>query len=82
LGACHGLELPFVFNTLGTAGGPAGLVGDTPPTQISALMQQAWVNFATKGEASWPEYRPDNQVLRIEAESSVGTDETAPHTDR
>jgi len=82
LGACHGLELPFVFNTLRAAGGPAGLVGDTPPTQISALMQQAWVNFATKGDASWPEYRPDNQVLRIEAESSVGTDETAPRTDR
>ncbi|MDT7639484.1 MAG: para-nitrobenzyl esterase [Pseudonocardiales bacterium] len=78
LGACHGLELPFVFDTLGTAGGPTGLVGDTPPTQISALMQQAWVEFAASGKASWPLYGPDHQVLQIDETTSVGTDETAP----
>jgi para-nitrobenzyl esterase len=81
LGACHGLELPFVFNTLATAAGPTGLVGDLPPTQVSALMQQAWVDFAANGKTNWPEYRPDHQVLRIEEQSSVGTDETAPYAD-
>jgi len=81
LGACHGLELPFVFNTLATAAGPTGLLGDTPPTRISALMQQAWVEFAASGKTNWPEYRADHQVLRIEEHSSVGTDETAPLAD-
>jgi para-nitrobenzyl esterase len=79
LGACHGLELPFVFDTLSTAGGATGLVGDTPPGQIGALMRRAWVDFATTGDPGWPEYRPDRQVLRIDTESSVGPDESAPY---
>jgi para-nitrobenzyl esterase len=81
LGACHGLELPFVFDSLPTAGGPTGLVGDEPPTQISALMQQTWVEFAASGKASWPQYRPDRQVLRIDETTSVGTDEITPYAD-
>jgi para-nitrobenzyl esterase len=79
LGACHGLELPFVFGTLHAAGGPAGLVGDTPPDQIGALMRRAWVDFATTGDPGWPEYRPDHQVFRINARSSVGPDESSPY---
>ena len=79
LGACHGLELPFVFDTLHTAGGPTGLVGDTPPGQIGALMRRAWVDFATTGDPGWPEYRPDHQVLRIDVESSVGPDGSSPY---
>ncbi|MFD2500724.1 carboxylesterase family protein [Rhizorhabdus histidinilytica] len=29
LGACHGLELPFMFDTLAVATGPQGLVGES-----------------------------------------------------
>jgi hypothetical protein len=44
-------------------------------------MQQAWVEFAASGKASWPLYGPDHQVLQIDETTSVGTDETAPIAD-
>jgi para-nitrobenzyl esterase len=42
-------------------------------------MRRSWVDFPTTGDPGWPEYRPDRQVLRIDAESSVGPDESAPY---
>jgi len=64
LGACHGLELPFVFGTLRTpivglfaGGGPDAL-------RLSDAIQAAWVAFATCGDPStaelgtWPPYEP------------------------
>jgi para-nitrobenzyl esterase len=63
LGACHALELPFVFGTMGnpfvslfTGSGPA--VDD-----LSRRVRRAWVSFAASGRPScseigeWPEYR-------------------------
>jgi len=67
LGACHGLELPFVFNTLAAATGPDGLVGPNPPQELADRIQKLWVDFARDGTAPWPEYsRDDPQVLDLE----------------
>jgi len=57
LGACHGLELPFVFDTLATATGPDGLLGpraDDPPQALADRMRDAWVAFARDGDPGWP----------------------------
>ena len=55
LGACHGLELPFVFDTLATATGPTGLLGpDDPPQALADRMRDAWVSFARDGDPGWP----------------------------
>jgi carboxylesterase type B len=54
LGACHGLELGFVFNTLGHGTEP--LAGTEPPQQLADVMHQAWVAFATCGNPGWPKY--------------------------
>jgi para-nitrobenzyl esterase len=57
LGACHGVELPFVFGTLTAATGPSGLLGsvDTPPPQALAdRVRDAWVGFARDGDPGWP----------------------------
>jgi len=61
-GSCHGLEIPFVFGTVGdpavqpfTGSGPAA-------AHLSEQMQQAWVAFARSGDPScdevgpWPPY--------------------------
>ena len=59
LGACHGLELPFVFDTLATATGPTGLLGpDDPPQALADRMRDAWVAFARDGDPGWPAEAP------------------------
>ena len=55
LGACHALELPFVFDTL-DIGEMEALAGDDPPRQIAGAMHSAWVSFATRGDPGWPQY--------------------------
>jgi para-nitrobenzyl esterase len=66
LGACHALEIPFVF------GHPThplirGFVGDDPAAEaLSAAMQDAWLAFA-RGEppADWPAYDAARRATRI-----------------
>jgi len=54
LGACHALEIAFVFDTLGNGIGP--LWGNDPPQQLADTMHAAWVAFATSGDPGWPKY--------------------------
>ncbi|MGH3434566.1 MAG: carboxylesterase family protein, partial [Thermocrispum sp.] len=53
LGACHALELPFVFDNLGKDGG-SQLTGPQPPTPLADELHGAWVAFATSGDPGWP----------------------------
>jgi para-nitrobenzyl esterase len=52
LGACHALELPFVFDTLT----PSPLSGPEPPQELADRMHAAWVSFATTGSPGWSQY--------------------------
>ena len=54
LGACHALEIAFVFDTLGNETEP--LWGANPPQQLAATMHAAWVAFAASGDPGWPKY--------------------------
>jgi carboxylesterase 2/para-nitrobenzyl esterase len=54
LRACHALEIPFVFDTLGNGTEP--LLGPNPPQQLADVMHAAWGRFATDGECGWPKY--------------------------
>lgn len=55
LGACHALEIPFVFDTLDKEGYEE-LMGSEPPQQLADAMHAAWVAFATSGSPGWPRY--------------------------
>jgi para-nitrobenzyl esterase len=55
LGACHALEIPFVFDTLHKEGYEA-MLGPNPPQQLANSMHAAWVAFANKGDPGWPKY--------------------------
>lgn len=55
LGACHALEIPFVFDTL-NKDGYERMQGSNPPQELADVMHAAWVSFATKGNPGWPEY--------------------------
>jgi carboxylesterase 2/para-nitrobenzyl esterase len=54
LGAAHGVEIPFVFDTLGLGTEP--LLGRDPPQSLADVMHGAWVAFAAAGRCSWPTY--------------------------
>jgi carboxylesterase type B len=54
LGACHSLEIPFVFDTLGVE--TESLWGANPPQALADTMHAAWAAFATSGDPGWPRY--------------------------
>ncbi len=56
LGACHALELPFVFDTLHTLSGPRGIAGPNPTQELATRMNKLWSDFAKTGELTWPAY--------------------------
>ncbi|MBN0044668.1 carboxylesterase/lipase family protein [Streptomyces actuosus] len=52
LGACHALELGFVFDT-GEVPESAKLAGPGGPRALSEQMHGAWVRFAVEGDPGW-----------------------------
>jgi len=56
LGAAHGVEIPFVFDTLGL--GTEAMLGPDPPQSLADVMHRAWVAFAATGDCGWPRYDP------------------------
>lgn len=76
-GACHGLELPFVFDTLdkGTNQVAGVLLGSHPPQPLADLMHAAWVAFATNGDPGWPAYNLDQRTtMRFDTRSGTVDD--------
>jgi para-nitrobenzyl esterase len=72
LGACHGIELPFVFNTLPTVTGPQGLAGENPPQELADRVQALWVGFARTGSLPWAEFDGESrQVYQLHAGQAV-----------
>ena len=73
LGACHALEIPFVFDTLGN--GTELLWGTNPPQQLADTMHAAWVAFATHGDPGWPKYDLSRRAtMRFDISSQVVDD--------
>lgn len=63
LGACHAIEVPFVFGNFGK--GIGMLLGGDPPTSLMEAVQESWIAFARTGDPSndivgeWPGYDLD-----------------------
>ena len=53
LGACHALEIGFVFDTLANTG---QLAGGNPPQALAEDMHARWIAFARSGDPGWPAY--------------------------
>jgi len=72
LGACHALELPFVFKTLPVASGEKGFVGPNPPQALADRIHQIWVDYARDGSLPWGEFsKGDRQVYQLETAAAV-----------
>ncbi|MGH2485207.1 MAG: carboxylesterase/lipase family protein, partial [Ktedonobacterales bacterium] len=80
-GACHGLDVPFVWNALDK---PAAglLVGDAPDApSLARRMQASWVAFARCGDPNtpalpaWPAYTLDERAtMLLNLECSLARD--------
>ncbi|MER7545475.1 carboxylesterase/lipase family protein [Spirillospora sp. NPDC127506] len=63
LGACHALELGFVFDNLTAE--PDGLTGPNPPQPLADRMHRHWVRFAATGDPGWTPFDPSTRAVRL-----------------
>lgn len=76
LGACHGLEIGFVFDTLGKGVEP--MTGADPPQALADSMHGAWIAFATHGDPGWDGYDTGRRAtMRFDTVSRVVEDPRA-----
>ena len=66
LGACHSLELPFVFDTLG-APGTERFTGPGAPQALADEISGSWARFAHHGTPGghWPAYARASRWTRV-----------------
>jgi len=62
LGACHSLEIPFVFDNLAAQGAEPAL-GPQPPAALAEQMHAAWAGFARSGDPGWPAFDDSYPVM-------------------
>ncbi|WP_119730995.1 carboxylesterase/lipase family protein [Thermomonospora amylolytica] len=58
LGACHGIDVPFVFGNADTRFA-ARLLGSPPPASFAPLserIRKSWTSFAATGDPGWPHF--------------------------
>ncbi|WP_338180311.1 carboxylesterase family protein [Jatrophihabitans sp.] len=73
LGACHTLEIPFVFDTLADPWGRA-LRGDAAPQSLANEVHTAWASFVRSGDPGWPPYGSQRILRRFDLQSATITD--------
>lgn len=78
LGACHGMELPFVFDSLACATGAQGLAGANPPQELADRVHRIWVDFARDGSLPWGEFDRDTRQVWSLLEGRARREEPMP----
>src|SRR5262249_8460272 len=70
LGACHALEISFVFDTLGLPEAEA-MAGPDAPQEVADAMHHAWISFAQTGDPGWPTYGQTRTVMCFDAPGPI-----------
>ncbi|HEX7944687.1 MAG TPA: carboxylesterase family protein [Phenylobacterium sp.] len=78
LGACHALELPFVFDTLASCAGEGQIAGVDPPQELATRVHGLWAGFARDGGLPWPEYKAGQRIVYSMAKDAAGPDAVMP----
>ncbi|WP_328394130.1 carboxylesterase/lipase family protein [Nocardia sp. NBC_00416] len=74
LGACHFLEVPFVFDQLHDRR-MQWITGPNPPQQLADLVHSMWVQFAGTGRTNWPRYEHTRRTtMRLDLQPAVVDD--------
>ncbi|MFF2064355.1 carboxylesterase/lipase family protein [Streptomyces sp. NPDC058200] len=64
LGACHAMELGFVFDRLHDPS-YTPMLGEHPPQDVADAMHRAWVAFASTGDPGWEPYDRDTRTAMV-----------------
>ncbi len=73
LGACHALEIPFVFDMLHKPE-TERITGPNPPQQVADQMHRAWVEFVRDGSPGWERYGTERAVMMFGNQPGVALD--------
>jgi para-nitrobenzyl esterase len=76
LGACHGAEIPFVFDTAGRPEVRPRL-GDAPSQAVADRVHRVWVNFITRGEPGWAPYDTVSRTTGLLTDKVSAVDDPA-----
>lgn len=77
LGACHGLDLPFVFNTVDLPAVREGMLGGAAPTDLAAKIHRIWIEFAEGNRPPWPSFSREAPFIMRLAEGRAVEARTA-----
>jgi para-nitrobenzyl esterase len=64
MGAAHGVELPFVFDTTDIENARPR-IGDAPPPEVAAAAHSTWVRFVTDADPGWDRYDADARTTGV-----------------
>jgi para-nitrobenzyl esterase len=76
LGACHGAEIPYVFDTV-TLDNVRARLGETPAQAVADQVHRVWVNFVTQGDPGWARYDTASRTTALLSEAASATDDPA-----
>ncbi|MFF0474839.1 carboxylesterase/lipase family protein [Streptomyces sp. NPDC004284] len=74
LGACHAVELPFVFDRLHDPS-YAPMLGAHPPQGLADAVHGAWVSFAKTGSPGWKAYDRTTRTTMTFTGASAAVDD-------
>src|SRR5262249_27493728 len=76
-GACHAVEVPFVFDTAAREE-LRPLLGDTPSQAVADQTHRVWVDFITRGDPGWAEYDTTRRVTGLLTDTITPTGTPPP----
>jgi para-nitrobenzyl esterase len=81
LGACHGVDVPFVMGAIGTRGADRFAGSGPEALRLSERVMDAWIAFARSGDPNhpglpdWPAYEPGRRAtMRLDRVCDVEDD--------
>jgi para-nitrobenzyl esterase len=76
LGACHGAEIPFVFDTI-TRPDVRPRLGDAPSQAVADRVHRVWVDFITHGDPGWAPYDSASRTTALLTDKVSPVDDPA-----
>jgi para-nitrobenzyl esterase len=76
LGACHAVEIPFVFHTTDRED-VRPLIGDSPSPAVADTAHRTWVSFITDGTPGWAPYLTADRTTGLIADTVTEVNDPA-----